>query len=139
VLAGNNPVLVHNCGEERISENEYSWNHKETKSLLYGELDDNGGLTLLADMKNSPVRGRTIFGRMMNSFGDRVKTINGNLVDENKASYQRALASGLAPEDAAFETWTGKMAREHGFTKVLHADPTVQDGMPVRLRFGRPR
>jgi hypothetical protein len=113
VIAGDQPVPVHNnngCpeGVERVGENEYLWDHKETKSLLYGELDSEGGLTLLADMKRSPVRGRMIFGRMMGAFGDRVKTINGNLVDENKASYIKALASGLTPEVVAFETWAGK-------------------------------
>jgi hypothetical protein len=139
VLTGTTPVLVHNCGTENVSENGYEWDHEEMKSLLYGELDDKGGLTILADMKRSPVRGRTVFGRMMKAFGDRVKTINGNLVDENKASYSKALAAGLAPEEAAFETWTGKMARDHGFTEVVHADKEVRADAPARLIFRKPR
>lgn len=137
-LQGDQTSYSHIRDNEKIEKNAYMWGHKDSKSLLYAELDGDGGLTLLADMKRSPVRGRTIFRQVMAAFGDRVKTINGNLVDENKASYIRALASGLTPEEAAFETWTGKMAREHMFTKILHADQEAQDGVPVRLRFGRP-
>ncbi|WP_238323859.1 ricin-type beta-trefoil lectin domain protein [Salinispora pacifica] len=139
VIAGNTPVLVHNCGgRESLSDNGYEWDHDETGSLLYGEVDADGGLTLLADMKNSPVRGQVIFGRMMDSLGSKVRTINGNLVDENKASFVAALAGGNTPEQAAWTTWTGKMAQRHGFTKLLHVDQEVSVGAPVRLRFGRP-
>ncbi|MET7868176.1 hypothetical protein [Micromonospora taraxaci] len=89
-------------------------------------------------MKNSPVRGQVIFGRMMNALGSKVRTINGNLVDENKATFAAALADGKTPEQAAWMTWTGKMAQRHGFTELLHVDPGVSDGVPVRLKFGRP-
>ncbi|MEV6372230.1 hypothetical protein [Micromonospora musae] len=89
-------------------------------------------------MKKSPVRGQVIFGRMMDSLGGKVRTINGNLVDENKASFAAALAGGNTPEQAAWMTWTGKMAQRHGFTKLLHADQEVSDVAPVRLKFGRP-
>ncbi|GGM29568.1 ricin-type beta-trefoil lectin domain protein [Micromonospora yangpuensis] len=139
VLAGTTPVLVHNCGgRESLSDNSYEWDHDETGSLLYGDVDADGGLTLLADMKNSPVRGQVIFRRMMDSLGSKVQTINGNLVDENKASFAAALAGGNTPEQAAWMTWTGKMAQRHGFTKLLHVDQGVSGGSPVRLKFGRP-
>ncbi|MGW2627704.1 Hint domain-containing protein, partial [Micromonospora taraxaci] len=139
VIAGTTPVLVHNCGgRERLSDDSYEWDHDETKSLLYGSVDADGGLTLLAEMKNSPVRGQVIFGRMMNALGSKVRTINGNLVDENKATFAAALADGKTPEQAAWMTWTGKMAQRHGFTELLHVDPGVSDGVPVRLKFGRP-
>ncbi|WP_431921175.1 ricin-type beta-trefoil lectin domain protein [Micromonospora wenchangensis] len=139
VMAGTTSVLVHNCeGRESLSGSGYEWDHDESGSLLYGEVDADGGLTLLADMKNSPVRGQVIFGRMMDSLGSKVRTINGNLVDENKAAFVAALASGHAPERAAWMTWTGKMAQRHGFTRLLHVDQEVSGGAPVRLKFGRP-
>lgn len=109
VLAGTVPVLVHNCRRrESLSDNGYEWDHAETGSLLYGEIDSDGGLILLADMKNSPAGGQVIFGRMMDSLGSKVRTINGNLVDENKASLVAALAGGNTPEQATWPTWTGK-------------------------------
>lgn len=74
----------------------------------------------------------------MSLFGSRVKTVEGNLVDSNKDSFAAALAAGKTPTEAAWATWTGKMAREHGYTKILHVDQEVFPDKPVRITFGRP-
>ena len=46
---------------------------------------------------------------------------NPNYVDEmsdNFKAYRDAIAANKTPEQAAFETWTGKQAQKQGFTKA---------------------
>lgn len=133
------PQSAPGCGVETVREAEYEWRHPESRSLFDAYLDDKGGLWMLVEVtEGSPVRGRDIFIRIMSLFGSRVKTVEGNLVDSNKDSFAAALAAGKTPTEAAWATWTGKMAREHGYTKILHVDQEVFPDKPVRITFGRP-
>lgn len=116
VLAGAMPVLVHNCGTETLGDNTYSWEHEGTDSLFEAEVDQNGTMTMLAGVaRNSPVRGFELFNRALAHFGDRVTSINGNLIEENRATFNTLTAGGMSPEEAILQTWTGKLATRSGF------------------------
>ncbi|MCX4763981.1 polymorphic toxin-type HINT domain-containing protein [Streptomyces sp. NBC_01275] len=116
VLAGATPVLVHNCGTETRGPNTYSWEHEESDSLFEAEVDENGTMTMLAGVtKESPVRGIELFNRALDHFGDRVTSINGNLIEENRATFNALTGGGMSPEQAILQTWTGKLATRSGF------------------------
>lgn len=119
VLAESTPVLVHNCGTETLGENKYSWEHEGSDSLFEAEIDDNGTMTMLAGVtKQSPVRGIVLFNKALDHFGDRVTSINGNLIEENRATFNTLTGGGMAPEAAILETWTGKLATRSGFSNL---------------------
>lgn len=54
--------------------------------------------------------------------GIQVNQIRGNWLNGgdsvNTAQYQANIATGMSPEQAAKNTWTGKVAADFGFTKV---------------------
>jgi len=119
VIAGHTPVLVHNCGVETKTENGYTWQHQESRSLIAAELDKNGDLTLLVNRnEGSPLRGSEMFDKVMNHFGDRVNSITGNFIDDNRETFNRLTAAGADDTTAALGTWTGKQASRYGFTSV---------------------
>ncbi|MFJ2213616.1 polymorphic toxin-type HINT domain-containing protein [Streptomyces sp. NPDC101062] len=116
VLAGATPVLVHNCGTETLGADTYSWEHEGTDSLFEAEVDQNGTMTMLAGVtRDSPVRGIELFNRALGHFGDRVTSINGNLIEENRATFNALTGGGMSPEEAILQTWTGKLATRSGF------------------------
>ncbi|MDR5776588.1 MULTISPECIES: hypothetical protein, partial [unclassified Caballeronia] len=45
----------------------------------------------------------------------------------NAAEYGRNLAAGMSKEDAAINTWTGRMASRYGFTSVTVPDPILSN------------
>ena len=56
---------------------------------------------------------------MMDHFGDAARGIRGNWLDgDNLKTFNELTEQGISPEVAAAKTFTGKMAAEHGFTKV---------------------
>lgn len=58
----------------------------------------------------------------LNQEGVQVNKIRGawlsNTDSVNTAQYSANLAKGMSPNDAALNTWTGKLAQKYGFTKV---------------------
>jgi hypothetical protein len=111
--------LVHNCGTETLGPNTYSWEHKESGSLFEAEIDHNGTMTMLAGVtKESPVRGIELFNRALGHFGDRVTSINGNLIEENRATFNALTGGGMPAEEEILQTWTGKLATRSGFSAL---------------------
>jgi hypothetical protein len=65
----------------------------------------------------------------MEQFGPNVKGVRGTWIGggeiaDNFDAFKAALKAGATPEEAAFKTFTGKMARRSGFTtaKVVQND-----------------
>ncbi|MET8131358.1 LamG-like jellyroll fold domain-containing protein [Streptomyces sp. NPDC005251] len=119
VVAGTTPILVHNdnCGTETLGPNTYSWEHKPSDSLFEAEVDHNGTMTMLAGVsKKSPARGIDLFNRALDHFGDRVTSINGNLIEENRDTFNKLTGEGMPEEEAILKTWTGKLATRSGFS-----------------------
>ena len=52
----------------------------------------------------------------------------------NFAQYRAGISAGLTPEQAALNTWTGKLSKQHGFTTV----EKVIDNGNVYPTFRRP-
>ena len=64
-----------------------------------------------------------MFREALEQFGPNVKGIRGNWIGggdiaDNFNSFKAAVQAGATPAQAAFETFTGKMARRAGFTNV---------------------
>jgi RHS repeat-associated protein len=117
-------------------------------SKLYGNNYDSSGLGIVAELKDSgefslavkkgvgTPSGRDMFNDAWTALGgDKATSIRGIWRDadgmrDNLDSFRKAIANGLTPEQAAFETWTGKMAREKGFTRIVSVEE-ISDGVDV--------
>lgn len=79
--------------------------------------------------------GRWMFDQMMAHFGSAVTSIEGNWFgpnSDNLMELNRLTAGGtMSIEDAAIKTWTGRRAKDHGFTKVVVTGTPV--GLPGRF------
>lgn len=75
----------------------------------------------------SQQKGRYLFKRMIEHFGvDKVTGIRARWSGgTNFDAYHEALRAGLPPEKAAFETWTGRLAVEYGFSEVASISKAV--------------
>ena len=92
---------------------------------IWGMVEPDGFFNYyIAKGPNTP-GGRQMFQELFALFDKKVlKGVRGNWTGggklaDNFDSYKKALARGLPPELAAFETFTGKMAKEQGFTKAV--------------------
>jgi hypothetical protein len=118
--------------------------HTQEEYGLVAYLEPDGMLTLAiqADKKNDPPltpSGGEMFDEAMRAFGPNVKGIRGNWVGtgemtDNFDSFKDALKSGLPPEEAAFQTFTGHMAAKWGFT---HATVVANNDEKVIVEFRR--
>jgi hypothetical protein len=112
--------------------------HTQGEYGLVAHLEPDGMLSIAiqADKKNDPPttpKGGEMFDEAMRAFGPNVKGIRANWVGtgemtDNFDSFKAALKSGLPPEEAAFQTFTGHMAAKWGFTRatvVLNNDEKV--------------
>ena len=110
--------------------------------LEYGlaSLDSKGNLDLVfevpKDMKGQGV-GEKMFESAMKEFGEKnIKGINGTWIGtgdlkDNFDSFVKSLGS-MSKEEAAFETFTGKMAKKHGYTNV-EVNITLTAGTPTKV------
>ena len=111
---------------------------------FYAYLQDEGLLRIFArlvDHQNktrSKIRGKEALDRALRHLGtDRINEIEGqwHASSDNHVSFRNALFAGETPTDAAYKTWTGKLAEELGFTQVrsIHVAERVLTikGQPV--------
>lgn len=82
-----------------------------------------------------------MFQEGLAAFGDNVQGVRGTWLNskelgDNFNAYKAALGRGLAPEQAAFETFTGHMAQKNGFTS---AKVTADSADRVVVEFTRGR
>ena len=94
------------------------------------------------------IRGFEFFDAMMAHFGDTVTAIEGDwsdLIPEltgNLDRFNEQTAAGSPQQQAALETWTGRMAVRHGFTsiEIKHALPPDAEGSyrEVLVQFRKP-
>ncbi|MFD8081800.1 RHS repeat-associated core domain-containing protein [Kitasatospora sp. NPDC059722] len=150
VLAGSTPVLVHNCGDNlpegvtvEHADNSITIAHSDSGSMTIALLDDQGKLTLGMDrLPGSPLSGKQMFGMVMDHFGDRVQSIEGNWsYGDNLKAFNSLVAGGTPLKSAARSTWTGQRAAEYGFTsaRITRAIPSLDgDYAAVSAQFWRP-
>lgn len=111
------------------------------------EVDKSGvlGLDIYADPDLRYVygSGQDMFNSLMKRLeieNIKVNKINGNWLansdSDNYAQFMAGLEKNLTPEQAALQTWTGKRAIEHGFTKVESVERHWMGGWSVI--FGKP-
>jgi len=90
---------------------------------LMAHLDNDGVLNLYIVAGEGTPRGGAMFHEAMQAFGTNVKAVRGTWIgggglSSNFDSFKSALAAGKPPEEAAFSTFTGTMAKRYGFTKA---------------------
>ncbi|MBB5407659.1 YD repeat-containing protein [Paraburkholderia sp. HC6.4b] len=78
--------------------------------------------------------GKDMFASMMlrlDREGIEVNGITGTWVSGtdsvNAAEYARNLAAGMSKENAALNTWTGRLASSYGYTSVIVPDPVISN------------
>ncbi|WP_085698324.1 filamentous hemagglutinin N-terminal domain-containing protein [Pseudomonas sp. B26(2017)] len=76
--------------------------------------------------------------RRIGSEGVQVNKIRGSWEKDagsvNTAQYRQNIANGMSPENAALNTWTGKISQKYGFTKV---EKIEDDGYTTYVTFGK--
>jgi hypothetical protein len=82
-----------------------------------------------------------MFREALAAFGDNVKGIRGNWhgggdIADNFNSYAKNIQAGMTEEQAALNTFTGKMAQRAGFSQVEVTPQTTSDA--VEVVFTRP-
>jgi hypothetical protein len=127
VKAGQSSVLVHNCTSYS---NLYGGSHG-----VIAEVDEQGVLNLAIERGADTPSGSEMFDEAMQAVGEHVRAIRGtwgSSMPDNLNSFNGAINSGMDPEQAAFETFTGKMAARYGFTQA-----TVENlvGEPGAYRY----
>ncbi|WP_257980834.1 putative T7SS-secreted protein [Streptomyces sp. CB02959] len=95
---------------------------------IIADLNDDGIMSLVIERGPNTPRGSEMFNNAMDHFGDKVRGVkgywqNGGTLRDNLDSFNRAARAGVpgdfsALEQAARETFTGKMAGRRGFTEV---------------------
>lgn len=105
------------------------------KVIGMAEIDNEGFITFAIYLKSdkgariSSIHGRDIFNALSNDIrtsGESIKGLKGiwNKDSDNTASFNKAILNGYSPEKAALEqTFTGKMAREQGYSSVSIVTP----------------
>jgi hypothetical protein len=100
----------------------------------------------LSTGERGSVSGKEFFAAMMDYFGAKVRTIEGNWrsivgIATNLDQFNRAILAGLDDEAAAALTWTGLRASDYGYDKVtiVEEDPPGARGYytTVRVEFSR--
>jgi hypothetical protein len=86
-----------------------------------------------------------MFGDAMDAVGSNVRGVRGTWVSgngglqDNLDSFNAGIQSGLTPQEAAMNTFTGKMAARYGFTNVTIEGTTGPMGeyTSASVVFGR--
>jgi hypothetical protein len=92
-------------------------------------------------IERGPVRAGDFIKATLDHYGDAVGRIRGTWLDNpsnpstNRLLFDRAFAEGMTPEQAAFETPTGKIAARNGFTKVAFPEGLAGRGEILRVVF----
>ncbi len=86
--------------------------------------------------------GTEMFEYALKTYGDEVHRIQGLWVDgTNLKIFNNALKSGKTTKQAAFETATGKWAKENGYTKIESIKTTTANNsdevLMVKVKFGK--
>ncbi|MHB8874599.1 MAG: RHS repeat-associated core domain-containing protein [Myxococcaceae bacterium] len=94
--------------------------HTSGSAGVLADLDSGGMLNLYIKVGPGTPRGGQMFAEAMEAFGPNVKGIRGTWIGggdiaDNFNAFGRAVAAGSAPEEAAFQTFTGHMAETYGF------------------------
>lgn len=87
--------------------------------------------------------GKGMFDTAVKEFGDEIKAVQGLWTDGvNLDKFNKAIEGGMEVEQAAFETVTGKWAKEHGFTNVeVIQNIKMKSGKSgsVKVHFTKPK
>ena len=111
-----------------------------TNRGIRGDLGEDGFITFTVKKADTTPRGGQRFNEMMAAFdSSKVRGIRGMWSDDkdlgdNFRSYKAAIKAKMEPEEAAFETFTGKMAKRHGFTKVRIIEDEVDEVLVEFMR-----
>ncbi len=105
------------------------------------------------EILNSDLIPKEAFQGVITHWGPKVRAIRGvwmkapqgygKEVSRNFYEFQEALERGLSPEEAVFETWTGKQAKAAGFSKCLNIqyvfenDENPKNAWKLYVDFGR--
>ena len=102
---------------------------------------ENGVLKLAVKKALGTPSGKEMFEEAWGALGSKVQQIEGYWMPggdmaDNFISFNNALAKGLSPEQAAMQTWTGKMAASKGFTVPVIK---VGDRGQIIATFSKPK
>ncbi|MGV9764222.1 hypothetical protein [Micromonospora tulbaghiae] len=117
MLAGNKPVLVHNCREY------FNSYQSGGRGGVFASIDDGGVLNTYVEVMPGTPNGGRMFTDAMDAIGHRAAAVRGNwhsggTLRDNLDSFNAGIQNGLAPEEAAMHTFTGKMASRYGFSRA---------------------
>lgn len=108
----------------------------------YAEFSMSGGrlrsnIETAGDGKRPPstmIDAKKSFAEALAWFGDEVAGVKGSWTfGSNLAEFNRLIAKGATPEEAALGTWTGRRAAAAGFTRVIFSERVLE-----LLRRGEP-
>jgi len=113
--------------------------HEHGSDGLLAHLDAHGTLNLYIKRGPETPSGGEMFNEAMAAFGSNVQAVRGTWhgggdLADNFDAFKAAIANGLDPEEAAFQTFTGRMAARHGF---VNATVTRNDDSKVSVEFRR--
>ncbi|MFQ6395307.1 GNAT family N-acetyltransferase [Nocardia sp. KC 131] len=110
-----------------------------------GTVDSDGILHAFIDAGSGTPSGREMFGDLWDAVGDRVQALHtdwpGGGMGDNLASFNAGIQElYLTPEDAARNTFSGRMATEFGLTEVqiLAVEGKLGEASWAMVRFARP-
>ncbi|MBO0881191.1 MAG: hypothetical protein J2P17_12755, partial [Mycobacterium sp.] len=118
---GNTPVLVHNSG---CSEFVNTYDSPGGANGIIASVDSNGILNTVITAGEGTPKGSVMFQDAMDALGSNVQGIRGKWLSgsgelqDNLDSFNAGIQNGLTPQEAALNTFTGKMAVQNGFTNV---------------------
>ena len=112
-------MLVHNCDE-------YSNTYDSPGGAdgIIASVDSNGILDTVITAGEGTPKGSVMFQDAMDALGSSVRGIRGKWLSgsgelqDNLDSFNAGIQSGLTPQEAALNTFTGKMAALNGFTNA---------------------
>nr|WSX47677.1 polymorphic toxin-type HINT domain-containing protein [Streptomyces sp. NBC_00974] len=130
VLAGATPILVHNCGGA-FSLGNRKWENSYGGDLgsqgIEATIDRDGVLEMIVRApQGGPRRGSAMITDAINAFEGAGRQVNGirgvwngpGPLADNLNSFNAAVRGKMSPEQAVWETFTGKFARRNGFTEA---------------------
>jgi len=109
------------------------------RPVYLSELGEDGVVRMAIETRNakdgweSAAHATDIFNLMMEVYGDGVKAIEGNWGEKmpsNLDEFNKNLRAGMSEEDAARNTFTGRRAAEHGFTRPERMDEGFKGSAP---------
>ncbi len=109
---------------------------------ILGSMDGFGEVTFAIHAgEGSSIRGTEMFNRMLDAFGEAVKSIRGVWIKRttgeastNIDKVNELVASGMALEEAVLHAWTFTRAKKRGFGTVF-VHETSQDATGVYTRI----